>query len=78
MLRRTNAYPKQLLPGERLRLKFSALDVFQEGKPTRLYTGKRPIGGALWLDDDRIVFFEDKAIYILEATGGEPRRIFPP
>ncbi len=62
----------------KIRFKFSAVEAFENGKPVRLYTGQRPVEGALWLDDERIVFFEDEAIYRLEASGGPPRQIFPP
>jgi hypothetical protein len=59
------------------RLKFSAVEVFEDGKPVRLYTSQRRIRGALWLDNERIVFCEDEAIYLLGSSGGPPRQIFP-
>ena len=61
----------------KVRLKFSAVEVFEDGKPVRLYTSHRRIRGALWLDNERIVFYEDEAIYLLGSSGGPPRQIFP-
>lgn len=62
---------------QRPQLEFAAIDVFEGGKPVRVYTSQRYIEGAQWLDDERIVFHEADAIYVLESTGGPPQQVFP-
>jgi hypothetical protein len=57
---------------------FAAINVFRDGKPVRLHTGQRFIRGAVWLDEERIAFYEDGAIRILNTAGGPARQIFPP
>ena len=60
-----------------MRLKFSAIEVFQHGKPVRIFTGQRLIVKSFWMDEQRIVFYEGDAIYLLDAAGGPPRKVFP-
>ena len=77
VLRYANIY-QPFIPNRGRRLKFSAVEIFEGGKPVRLHTGSRTIMGATWLDDQRIVFHDDEAIHLLESTGGPARQIFPP
>jgi hypothetical protein len=77
-LRFANVYEKSRNDERRPRLRFAAIEVFQDAKPVRLYTGQRPITAAGWLDDERIVFQEKDTVYVLESAGGPPRQVFPP
>jgi hypothetical protein len=78
VLRYANIWRKLSSGERRARLKFAAVEIFQDGKPVRLHTGQRPIEGALWVDEQRIVFYEEEAIYVLPLAGGPPRQVFPP
>lgn len=59
-------------------LRFAAIDVFREGKPIRLFRGDNFIKGVIWLDEERLIFYEEQAIYSLDTTGGSAQQIFPP
>jgi hypothetical protein len=63
---------------EKITFQSAAIHVFQNGKPIQIYTGKQLILGAQWLDEDRILFHENAEIYVLNASGGSPRQVFPP
>lgn len=56
----------------------TAIYVFRNEKPSRIYTGQRFIGGAIWLNNESIVFHDSEEVYVLQASGGPPQRIFPP
>ena len=77
-LRYVQVHEKSADDSRPLRLKFAAVDVFQEGKLIRLFRGETYIRDAIWLDEERIILHEDQAIYLLNATGGPAQRIFPP
>ncbi|HBO45565.1 MAG TPA: hypothetical protein DD670_16870 [Planctomycetaceae bacterium] len=78
-LRYDNAWERSTLDRDRpSRFKSAAVDVFVDGKPVRVYTGKRRPVGAEWLDEDRILIFEADKMCVLDAAGGEPRQVFPP
>jgi len=75
VLRYMNDWQKQ---SDGVPKELAVLDVFQNGKPVRVFTGQRFITGAIWLDEERIVCWEDGTIYLVNADGGSPRQIFPP
>jgi len=78
ILRYGNVFDKSFDRLGEPRLKFAAVDVFHEGKPIRLFRGKNYIENSLWLDEERIIFHENQAIYSLNASGGSAQQVFPP
>ena len=77
ILRYGAVYEKLIGEIPALRLKFAAIDVFHNGRPVRSFRGETLIGGAMWLDEERIVFHEAHAVYALNASGGPAQQILP-
>ncbi len=77
-LRYGQVYEKSTEHSGSHQLRFAAVDVFQEGKPIRLFRGEEQIENAIWLDEERIIFHENQAIYLLNTAGDPAKQVFPP